>query len=125
LSSFNGFVIVVVPPSLVAEHVRVSPALSAVNVTVSQPLVERMIDSGSLTLQLSVTLLVYQPFWPRLPVITGTTTGGVGSPGTSRTAGAAEVKSKAPAATERKAARRRTLRLYFVTTNVLLPSNAP
>src|SRR5512132_2142367 len=106
LSILSGLVIVVVPPSLVAEHVRDSPVLSDVNVTTSQPAVEVMTDSGSVTLQLSVTLVVYQPFRPSAPVITGTTRGGVGSPGTSGTAGADGVASSAPATRERNAARR-------------------
>jgi hypothetical protein len=70
-----------VPPSLVALHVSGMPLVSDVSVFVSQPVVERMIDSGSVTDQLTVTLLTYQLFVPSVPVITGVTTGGVGSPG--------------------------------------------
>src|SRR5919204_6965806 len=88
LSSFKVLLTVVVPPSLVAEQVSVVPVVSAVSVIASQPLVERITDSGSVTDQFTVTLLVYQPFEPSVPVMTGVTTGGVGSPGTSGAPGA-------------------------------------
>jgi hypothetical protein len=38
---------------------------------VSQPLVLRMIDSGSVMLQLTVVFVTYQPFSPSDPVIVG------------------------------------------------------
>jgi hypothetical protein len=72
---------VVVPPSLDAEHVNVAPVVSEVIVVASQPLVDRITDSGSTTVQFSVALVVYQPFVPSVPKRTGVTTGGVGSPG--------------------------------------------
>ena len=50
-----------VPPSLVALHVTHVPGVSVVNVCVWQPTVLKMIDSGSTTCQLSVTLPLYQP----------------------------------------------------------------
>jgi hypothetical protein len=71
---------VVVPPSLDAEHVNVAPVVSDVIVVASQPLVDRITDSGSTTVQFSVTLVVYQPFVPSVPKMTGVTCGGVGSP---------------------------------------------
>ena len=93
-----------------------------VNVTALQPVVERMIDSGSVTVQLTVTFVVYQPLSPSVPVITGVTTGGVGSPGTVGRPAAPGVSSSAPSAKTNAAACLRTLPAYFVTTNVLLPS---
>jgi len=71
----------VVPPSLDAVHVNVVPVVSDVIVVASQPLVDRITDSGSTTVQLSVTFVVYQPFVPSVPKRTGVTCGGVGSPG--------------------------------------------
>jgi hypothetical protein len=71
----------VVPPSLDAVHVNVAPVVSDVIVVASQPLVDRITDSGSTTVQLSVTFVVYQPFVPSVPKRTGVTWGGVGSPG--------------------------------------------
>jgi hypothetical protein len=71
----------VVPPSLDAVQVNVAPVVSDVIVVASQPLVDRITDSGSTTVQLSVTFVVYQPFVPSVPKRTGVTWGGVGSPG--------------------------------------------
>jgi hypothetical protein len=107
LSTLKGFSIVLVPPSLVAEHVRVTPVVSAANVRVSQPLVLRMIDSGSVMLQLTVVLVTYHPFVPSVPLITGVTTGGVGSPGTLGSPGALDVSIRAPEPSSRRAASRR------------------
>jgi hypothetical protein len=56
-----------VPPALVAVQVRVVPAVSVLIVVVLQPLVEVIADSGSVTVQLTVTLLTYQPLLPRVP----------------------------------------------------------
>src|SRR5919109_2100250 len=106
LSILNVFETVVTPPSLSAVHVSCVPVVLAVSVTVLQPFVERMIDSGSTTDQLTVTLLVYQPPLPSVPETTGVTTGGVGSPGTSGTPGAPGARSSAPTPRTIRAARR-------------------
>ena len=55
--------------------------MSVVSVTASQPRVSRICDSGSSTVQLSVTFDTHQPFRPCVPKKCGVTTGGVGSPG--------------------------------------------
>ena len=81
LSTLNVFETLVTPPSLSAVQMSGVPIVSVVSVRASQPEVERMIDSWSVTDQLTVTLLVYQPTAPRVPLITGVTSGGVGSPG--------------------------------------------
>src|SRR5438876_4564118 len=75
-------VLVVTPPSLVAEQVKDAPTVSATSVVASQPCSSKITDSGSWTIQLSVTLLTYQPLAPSVPYRTGVTSGGVGSPGT-------------------------------------------
>ena len=64
---------VVVPPSLDAEHVNVAPVVSDVIVVASQPVVDKITDSGSTTVQFSVTLVVYQLFVPSVPKRTGVT----------------------------------------------------
>jgi hypothetical protein len=61
LSSLIFRVTVVVPPSLAAEQVKSVPGVSAVSVFESQPVVERMIDSGSTIDQLRVTVPRNQP----------------------------------------------------------------
>src|SRR5919108_2329005 len=95
LSILNVLETVVTPPSLSAEHVSCVPVVFVLSVMVLQPDVERMIDSGSTTDQVTVTLLVYQPPVPSVPDTTGVTTGGVGSPGTSGSPGARGAKSSA------------------------------
>ena len=65
------------PTPFVAEHVNVTPAVSAVTLVCVQPVEEAIPDSGSLTFQLTVALLRYQPLFPNVPVICGTMTGGV------------------------------------------------
>src|SRR5439155_19903450 len=65
------------PAPFVAEHVRVVPGVSAVSVVAVQPDEDAMPDSGSLTLQLTVTLLLYQPFAPNVPAKCGVINGGV------------------------------------------------
>ena len=70
-----------VPPVLVAEQVKAVPAVSAVTVLVPHPLVELTVDSGSVTVQLTVTLLVYQPFSPRVPSMLAWISGAVVSAG--------------------------------------------
>ena len=89
---------VVVPPSLDAVQVNVVPVVSDAIVVASQPLVDRITDSGSTTVQLSVTLVVNQPFVPGVPKRTGVTWGGVGSPGVFGAAAAPAVSSSAPIA---------------------------
>jgi hypothetical protein len=65
------------PAPFVAEHVNVTPAVSVVNVLLLHPNDDVMPDSGSVTLQLTVTLLVYQPWLPNAPDMRGTMTGSV------------------------------------------------
>jgi hypothetical protein len=128
LSSLNVFAAVVSPPSLSAVHASRVPVVSAVSVRESHPVVERMTDSGSTTVQLTVTLLVYHPSAPSVPKIAGVTTGGVGSPGIglSGSPGAPGVtSSSAPTPRKRAAARRRMRSSYSDTTNVLPPSRRP
>ena len=67
------------PAPLVAEQVSVVPAVSVVSVVVPQPLEEAMPDSGSLTSQLTVTFVLFQPAALGGGVTVGTMTGGVGS----------------------------------------------
>src|SRR5262249_22306805 len=52
------------PALLVAEQVRVAPLMSVLVVVVPHPEEVEMPVSGSLTLQLTVTSLVYQPLEP-------------------------------------------------------------
>ena len=66
-----------VPPALVTSQVRVVPAVSLSMVVKSQPLVEVMANSLSMTVQLTVTSLVYQPLSPSVPLTLGVITGGV------------------------------------------------
>src|SRR5262249_5566026 len=98
MSTLIVLLTVVVPPSLDAEHVNVAPDVSLGIVVASQPLVDRITDSGSTTVQLSVTLVVYQPFVPSVPKRTGVTCGGVGSPGVFGWPIAPGVSSSAPRA---------------------------
>ena len=65
------------PTLFVVMHVRTVPAVSAVSVTGPQPDEDVMADSASVTLQLTVTGLVYHPFVPCVPVMVGVITGGV------------------------------------------------
>ena len=57
-----------VPPALVAVHVRVVPAVSVVIVEGSQPDVEVIVDSASVTVQATPTSLAYQSLASRVPV---------------------------------------------------------
>src|SRR5207253_469791 len=50
-----------VPPALVAVQVKVVPEVSVVWVTVTHPLLEEIEDSGSVTDQVMVGLLLFQP----------------------------------------------------------------
>src|SRR5262245_14076311 len=62
---------------LLAEHVNVTPVVSVVRFDALQPLDEAMPDSASVTDQVTVTLLVYQPLEPAVPEIVGVITGAV------------------------------------------------
>ena len=104
MSALIVLLTVVEPPSLDAEQVNVAPLVSDVIVVASQPLVDRITDSGSTTVQLSVTLVVYQPFVPRVPKRTGVTCGGVGSPGVLGSPTAPVAGSSPPRARTRAAA---------------------
>lgn len=75
-----------VPPALVAEQVSVVLVVSEAIVVVSQP-VEVNDDSGSVTLQLTITSLVYQPLLPKVPETVGLITGGVVSEGAQEASG--------------------------------------
>ncbi len=66
-----------VPPSLVALHFRVAPAVSPVRYSVVQPSSITQVESSSSMLQARPTLLVYQSSAPSVPVMTGVITGGV------------------------------------------------
>ena len=66
-----------VPPALVATQVKVTPGVSVVTLCVLQPTVMEIADSSSTTLQDTLTLLVYHPLLPRVPVMFGVMTGGV------------------------------------------------
>ena len=70
---------VLVPPELVAVQVNVTPDVSVVTKLVSQPDCDVMADSGSLTVQPTVTLLMYHPLFPRVPLTFEVMTGAVGS----------------------------------------------
>jgi hypothetical protein len=84
---------------LVAEQVKVVPVVSEFSVTVPQPVDEEMPDSGSVTVQLTVTTLLYQPLAPTVPLTFGVITGGVVSVGEPAVAGVTiAVKSSALAA---------------------------
>ena len=75
-------VCVALPPPLVALHVNVVPALSLVTVVGPQPNDVEIADSASTTVQLTFTLLVYQPLFS-VPATTGVMTGGVASVGSA------------------------------------------
>src|SRR5215510_6108856 len=57
------------PAELLAEQVRVTPAVSAVRLIDVHPVEDAIPDSGSDTLQFTVTALRYQPLLPSVPVI--------------------------------------------------------
>jgi hypothetical protein len=66
-----------VPPALVAEHVSVWLMVSVVIFSVPHPLEDVMVDSASVTVQLTVTSEVYHPLLPNVPDTLGVITGGV------------------------------------------------
>ena len=70
-----------VPPPLVAEQASVWPAVSLVRVEGPQPLDEVIVDSASLTDQLTETSVLFHPFALAEGDTCGTITGGVVSAG--------------------------------------------
>src|SRR5437016_991367 len=70
------------PTPFIAEHVKVTPAVSAASVIGPQPDEEARPDSGSLTSQVTETVLTYHPLLPSVPTTCGMMTGGVVSPAT-------------------------------------------
>jgi hypothetical protein len=68
---------IVVPPVLVAWQVKVTPVVSVATVWRSQPTCMVTVDSLSTTDQLTLTVLVYQPLFPSVPLILGVMIGGV------------------------------------------------
>ena len=69
------------PPALVAAHVSVVPAVLVLIVVGTQPLEDVIADSASVTVQLTVTSLVYHPLFPRVPATFGVIIGEVVSRG--------------------------------------------
>lgn len=67
------------PTLFVAEQVNVMPVVSVLKLEVVQPVEEAIPDSGSLTVQLTVTSPLYQPFDPATPLMLGVMTGAVAS----------------------------------------------
>jgi hypothetical protein len=65
------------PTPFVAEQVKVVAAVSVVMVLVAHPDEDLIPDSGSLTVQLTITSLRYHPLLPRVPAIFGRISGGV------------------------------------------------
>jgi hypothetical protein len=65
------------PALFVAEQVRVVPVVSEVRVEGVQPVEVLIPDSLSVTVQLTVTLLIYQPLVPAVPEMDGVITGAV------------------------------------------------
>jgi hypothetical protein len=65
------------PPALCAEQAEVTLAVLAVKFWIPQPESMTTAESGSFTLQVTVTLLVYQPLSPLVPLTTFVITGGV------------------------------------------------
>jgi hypothetical protein len=51
------------PTALLAEQVRVTPAVSPARSVGAHPVEEAIPDSGSVTVQFTVTALRYQPLW--------------------------------------------------------------
>jgi hypothetical protein len=65
------------PAPLVAEHVRLVPGVSLDRLIGEHEFEEATPDSGSVALQVTVTLLWYQPFVPMVPLMVGVISGGV------------------------------------------------
>src|SRR4051794_16191211 len=70
---------IVLPPALDAAHVLVMPAVSDVTATGAHSVDTETGPSGSVTVQLNMTSLVYQPSEPSVPDTVGMTSGGVRS----------------------------------------------
>ena len=66
-----------VPPPLVAEQVTIVPVVSTDTVVEPQLVVLETVDCPSETVQVTVTLEVYQPLLPSVPWTSGVMTGGV------------------------------------------------
>ncbi len=64
-----------VPPALVAVHLRVVPAVSALMMVCPQPVDEEIADSLSVTVQLTVTSPTYQLLVPNSPSTLGVMVG--------------------------------------------------
>src|SRR5438046_1779821 len=69
--------LVLVPPALVAVHVRVVPVVFELSRVVPQPLVEETGEPPSVTFQLTTTSLRNQPLVPRTPFTAAVMKGGV------------------------------------------------
>ena len=65
------------PPALVALQVKVAPVVSVLTLAAPQPEVEVTLESGSVTIQPTLTFPTYQPSAPAVPVTLGVMTGGV------------------------------------------------
>ena len=66
-----------VPPALVAWQVNVRPAVSVDTVWGPQPICVVTLDSLSTTDHVRLTVLLYQPLLPEVPLTVGVRTGGV------------------------------------------------
>jgi len=73
------------PPALCAWQLDVAPAVSVTKFCMPQPESITTADCASMTLQVTLTSLVYQLFKPRVPVTTLVMTGGVVSPAGAET----------------------------------------
>ena len=82
-----------VPPALVAPQVYVVACWSSVMETEEQPVLDVIADSPSVTVHVTVTFDVYQPFAPSVPTTELEMTGGVLSPAEATTF---TVNAKAP-----------------------------
>ena len=94
----------------------------ALKVIVLQPVVDRMIDSGSVTDQLTVTLVVYQPLSPSVPVITGVDDRRSRIAGDVWEAGGTRREQQSDDCEQEDGGVPAHAPAYFVTTNELLPS---
>jgi len=80
VSIFRATESVELPPALCAVQPEVTLAVSDVKLCVPQPESIATAESGSVTDHATMTVLVYQPFVPSVPVTVFVTTGGVVSP---------------------------------------------
>jgi hypothetical protein len=65
------------PAPFLAKQVRVVPIVLAFSVVGPHPVEDAMPDSGSVTVQVTLTLLRYHPLLPMVPTMFGVTTGRV------------------------------------------------